>query len=132
MTPTSIAWKQNIIVDEFVKCNEPYYSENERVLVTGNYAMFYDNFGVIPHEKYFYIPTNEYSAFPEPVDSHVASILSGVNDVIIIMGSSGEKEIYPETGKSSEIKEFLDSHYDLLHYEEDGRSSATMYGKKRN
>ncbi len=124
--------KQNITVDEFVKCNEPYYSENERVLVTVNCTMFYDAFGVIPHEKYFYIPGNEYSAFPEPVDSHVASILSGVNDVIIIMGSSGEKEIYPETGKSSEIKEFLDSHYDLLHYEEDGRSSAAMYGKKRN
>lgn len=123
--------KQNITVDEFVKCNEPYYSENERVLVTVHGAMFYEAFGVIPQEKYFYTPSNEYSAFPEAVDSHVASILSGVNDVIIVITLGGEKGIYPETGKSTEIQEFLDSYYDLLHYEEDGKRSAAMYGKKR-
>lgn len=112
-----------------MKCNEPYYSENERVLVTVHGAMFYEAFGVIPQEKYFYTPSNEYSAFPEAVDSHVASILSGVNDVIIVITLGGEKGIYPETGKSTEIQEFLDSYYDLLHYEEDGKRSAAMYGK---
>ncbi len=94
--------------------------------------MFYDNFGVIPHEKYFYIPTNEYSAFPKPVDSHVASILSGVNDVIIVMRFGGGKKFILRQEKALRYKNFLTAIMILLHYEEDRRRSAAMYAKKRN
>lgn len=102
-------------IDEFVKRNQPYHSENERVLVTHR-SMFYNVLGVIPQEKYFYIPSNKYDIFPEPRDAQVASILSGVNDVIIVVRRKGENDIYPETGKSREINEVLEQKYDLLYY----------------
>lgn len=115
--------------EDYMKCNEPYYSNNERVLVTGK-AIFYNALEVIPQEKYFYIPSNKYSVFPEPRDAQVASILSGVNDVIIAVLPEGESEIYPETGKSKEIQQFLDSNYNILLKDE--KNNITMYGKKRN
>lgn len=123
---------KNVDAQKFVKYNEPYYSKNERVLVTGLNAIFYNTLGVIPQEKYFCVPSNKYSDFPDPVDSQIASILSGVNDVIIVVNSPEQKEIYPDTGKSREIQEFLNSRYDLLHYEESERQRIAMYGKKRS
>lgn len=113
---------------EFVKYNEPYYSENERLLVAGDMPLFYEKLGVMPQEKYFYIPASEYDVFPDPRDSQVASILSGVNDVIFAVCPEGESDIYPETGKSREIAEFLEANYDLLHY--DAGMNIWMYGRK--
>ena len=118
-----------------MKYNEPYYSENERVLITGIFPRLYNELGVIPQEKYFYIPSNGYEKFPEPRDSQAASILSGLNDVIIIVRRKGEDDIYPETGKSREIREVLERQYDLLYYRDElyynDSLNAAMYGKKR-
>ena len=115
-------------IDEFVKRNQPYHSENERVLVTHNQSMFYNAFGVMPQEKYFYIPGTHYDVFPEPRDSQAASIISGVNDVVIVAYDKGE--IYPEAGRSGEIRDTLEKQYDLLYRDADMHIS--MYGKKRN
>ena len=72
--------KQPLSLDEamkeFVRCNEPYSLVNESVLVSGNYAVMYLALGVVPQEKYFYVPATKYEAFPEPVDHQVSSILS--------------------------------------------------------
>ena len=115
--------------EEYIRCNESYYSEDEKVLVTGNHAVFYNILGVTPHLKYFYIPSNSYDAYPEPVDSQITSILSGENDVIIIVYKDGEDEIYPEAGKGPEIKHVLDTSYDILY--DDKRNNAVMFGRKR-
>lgn len=129
----AVLGRQMLVFDDFVKYNEPYYSPNERVLVTNNFTHLYNALGVIPQEKYFYIPANNYEMFPEPRDSQTASILSGVNDVIIVVRRKGENDIYPETGKSREISEVLEQKYDLLYYKHfNDNTNAAMYGKKRN
>ena len=112
---------------QLIKSNEPYYSEDEKILVTGiHYAKIYSILNVIPHEKYFYIPAGRYEDFPDALDSQAASIISGINDVIII--TQADREIYPETGRSKEIKQVLESKYNLLFYDE--KSNMAMYGRK--
>ena len=121
--------RQALSLDEFVRCNEPYSSEDERVLVSRNYAAMYVVLGVTPREKYFYVPATEYEAFPDPIDSQVSSILSGVNDVIVIKYKDDERDIYPESGRRGEIKAFLEENYNLLCYDE--REKLAMFGRKR-
>ena len=114
--------------DEYVPHNEKYYSESERVLVTGNYVRIYILLGVIPQEKYFYTPATDYKIFPEPVDAQVSSILRGENDVIVITYTNPEHEVYPESGRSAEINQLLATQYDLLYYDE--HNNTAMYGRK--
>ncbi len=114
---------------DFIKCNEPYYSENEKVLATGINVRLYNILGVTPHMKYFYVPASDYEVFPEPVDSQVASIISGENDVIFIKYVDDTRTVYPESGKAQEIMATLAAKYDLLHYDE--ASNTAMYGRKR-
>lgn len=119
-----------IDLDKFIMKNKDYYSENEKVLITGtHYAKFYNLFGVIPHEKYFYIPASRYEIFTEPVDSQIDSIVSGINDVIIVTYDS-KGTIYPESGRTDEINHALNSMYDLLHY--DSHNNIAMYGRKKD
>lgn len=119
-----------IDLDKFIVKNKDYYSENEKVLITGtHYAKFYNLFGVIPHEKYFYIPATKYEIFTDPIDSHIDSIVSGINDVIIVTYNS-KGTIYPEAGRTDEINHALNSMYDLLHY--DSQNNIAMYGRKKN
>ena len=131
--PSSIMLKLGkslVSYEQYIKNNEPYYSEDERVLVTGNFAKLYNVLGVIPHDKYFYVPGTNYEVFTDPVDAQVASILSGENDVILVKYNDEKHEIYPETGRSEEITETLSRKYDLLYYDE--KNNVAMYGKKRD
>ena len=124
VTPAYIGW------DKFIEKNRDYYSENEKVLITGtHYAKFYNLFGVIPHDRYFYIPATRYGIFTEPVDSQIDSIVSGTNDVIIVTYDS-KGTVYPEAGRTDEINHALNSMYDLLHY--DSKNNIAMYGRKKN
>lgn len=121
--------KRSILMTGYIKCNEAYHSENERLLVTRNGARFYNELGVIPSEKYFYIPAVSYEIFPDPIDSHINSIISGVNDVIIVSYQKGSKDIYPQAGRDEEIKDVLERLYDLLYFDE--KNNIAMYGLKR-
>lgn len=122
------------IQQRFLKYNEPYHSATERLLVVREWALIYDALGVIPQEKYFYVPSSEYDVFTDPRDAQATSIISGVNDVIFVGFRNPEEsvdypEIFPETGRSDEIRETLSNQYILLHYDEKMR--IAMYGKKR-
>ena len=117
-----------IPIAKIIEYNKPYYSENEMVLVTGINADIYNRLGLTPQEKYFYTPALSYQAFPDAADAQAASIISGINDVIIIPYGNGSDKIYPETGRSEEIKQVLESKYNLLFYDE--KSNTAMYGRK--
>ena len=109
----------------FVEYNRKYYSEHEKVLVTGNFAEFYNRLGVIPHEKYFFVPASDYEIFPEPRNSQAQSIISGVNDVIVI---TTPENYFQETGMAEEINDVLSKNYELLYH--DGKNNISMYGRK--
>ncbi len=109
--------------NEYVLHNEKYYSPDEKVLCTGAGAELYNRLGVIPSQKYFYIPSNRYENFPDPVDAQAESIISGVNDIIITTPN-----VYPETGRTAEINEVLEKNYILLYHDE--RRNIDMYGRK--
>ncbi|MBQ3446143.1 MAG: hypothetical protein IJG37_00685, partial [Synergistaceae bacterium] len=87
-----LAGRKFMRMDEFVSRNEPYHSENERVLVTGNRAEFYERFGVIPQEKYFYV-LGSFGDFSAPTEAYISSILSGVNDVVVAVYPKDRGEI---------------------------------------
>ena len=63
-------------VNEFTTLYNEKYSNIKTVLAVNNNAVIYNSFGVIPQDKYFYLPSISYSKFPEPVDSQAESILS--------------------------------------------------------
>ena len=69
------------IVDEY----NDLHLEDATVIVSGNNARYYNEFGVIPKEKYFYIPAISYNEYPYAIDSQVSSIMSGENDVVILV-----------------------------------------------
>ena len=112
-------------MEPFIEHNNKYYSEHEKVLVTGNSAGFYNRLGVIPHDKYFYVPASNYETFPEPRNSQAESIISGVNDVIII---TTPENYFQETGKTEKINEVLSKNYELLYHDE--KNNIFMYGRK--
>ena len=117
-------------IEQIMKCNESYHYDDEKVLVTKiHYAKLYNYLAATPHEKYFYTPAIPYSVFPDPVNAQAESIISGTNDVVIVVYDNDSREIYSETDRSSEIKHVLETQYDLLYYAEE--NNIAMYGKKR-
>lgn len=112
----------HINMKPFIEQNNKYYSENEKVLVTGNVVEFYNRLGIIPHKKYFYIPAGGYEKFPDPADSQVDSIISGENDVIIA------NTYFAQSGRAGEIKEALAKFYVLLYHDE--KNNIALYGRK--
>ena len=111
---------------KFVEYNKPYYSEHEKVIVTGiHHAKLYNMLGVTPHIKYFYIPSNEYEVFPDARDAQAESILSGENDVIIIDHPDGT---YPNVRRPQEVARVLEEQYTLLWHDQESRLS--MFGRK--
>ena len=108
------------VFDDFPVIN----TENKRVLVTGNRAAYYVKFGIIPREKYYFLPSLQYDKFPEPVDSQAESILSNVNDMIFYTGGSDAR--FAQTGRLDLIHETLAKNYDLLMTHNDTK----IYGKK--
>ena len=110
----------------FVEYNAPYYSEHEKVLVTGiHYARVYNLLGVTPHLKYFYAPATDYDIFPDALDAQAESILSGENDVIIIEYEDG---ISPKVRRPQEIARMLEEEYIFLWYDRDNKRA--MFGRK--
>ena len=57
--------------------------DDKNVIVLENVCEFYVYNGIIPQEKYFYIPGSFYKTFSLPIDSQIASVINGRNDMLI-------------------------------------------------
>ena len=114
-------------VNEFSTLYKQKYSNKKAVLAVNNNAVIYNSFGVIPQEKYFYIPSISYSKFPEPIDSQAESILSGRNDIVVIKYRDYKKKKIFQTSKyDTQIKTYLKKNYTLV----DENKYMEMYIKK--
>lgn len=101
-------------VNEFTTLYNEKYSNIKTVLAVNNNAVIYNSFGVIPQDKYFYLPSISYSKFPEPVDSQAESILSCRNDIIIVKYKNYKKKQIFQTDKyDDQVKECLNQNYKL-------------------
>lgn len=84
------------------------------VLVTNNLSICYNEFDVIPEEKYFYIPFISYDIYPDAIDAQKESILEGRNKVLIINYSDySTKMIFPEGEYNKELLNYIDENYYL-------------------
>ena len=129
---------RNAGMEQFIKYNEPYYSDNEKVLVTGNNAVMYNLLGVIPQEKYFYTPLmkimktgdniQEYD-FYEAIESQITSIISGDNDVVIVTKNE-RGDIFSASERGEKAQEVLNSKYTLLYIYHGEYQDSYMYGRK--
>ena len=114
-------------VNEFSTLYKQKYSNKKAVLAVNNNAVIYNSFGVIPQEKYFYIPSISYSKFPEPIDSQEESILSGRNDIVVIKYRDYKKKKIFQTSKyDTQVKNYLKKNYTLV----DENKYMEMYIKK--
>ena len=101
--------------DELARLYKEKYSDLKNVLAVNNNATIYNKFDVLPQEKYFYIPAVRYKKFPEPIDSQAASILSGKNDVVILVYDNYKKKrIFQTTKYDKQIIEYLAEEYTMV------------------
>lgn len=91
--------------------------ETASVLSTGNNADMYINLGILPKEKYFYIPSISYSSFPDAIDSQVSSIINNDIDILIINGNNGHS-IYGIDTIDPLVWSALDSRYHIIYDDE--------------
>lgn len=88
---------------------------DKEILVTGNHTKYYNRLGMIPSERYFYIPGTAYEKFPDAIDAQVNSILSIKNDILVVFYENyGEKIIYSDTSKNEQISDILNHKYQKL------------------
>ena len=101
--------------DELARLYKEKYSDLKNVLAVNNNATIYNKFDVLPQEKYFYIPAVSYKKFPEPIDSQAASILSGKNDVVILVYDNYKKKrIFQTSRYDKQIIEYLEEEYTMV------------------
>ena len=101
--------------DELARLYKEKYSNLKNVLAVNNNATIYNKFDVLPQEKYFYIPAIRYDKFPEPIDSQAASVLSGKNDVVILVYHNYKKKRIFQTPKyDKQITEYLAEKYTMV------------------
>lgn len=101
--------------DELARLYKEKYSDLKNVLAVNNNATIYNKFDVLPQEKYFYIPAVSYKKFPEPIDSQAASILSGKNDVVILVYDNYKKKrIFQTSRYDKQIIEYLAEEYTMV------------------
>ena len=101
--------------DELARLYKEKYSDLKNVLAVNNNATIYNKFDVLPQEKYFYIPAVSYKKFPEPIDSQAASILSGKNDVVILVCDNYKKKrIFQTSRYDKQIIEYLAEEYTMV------------------
>lgn len=101
--------------DELARLYKEKYSDLKNVLAVNNNATIYNKFDVLPQEKYFYIPAIGYDEFSEPVDSQAASVLSGKNDVVILVYNNYKKKrIFQTSRYDKQIIEYLAEEYIMV------------------
>lgn len=89
--------------------------KDEKILVTWNHASYYNRLGMMPSEKYFYIPGTDYKEFPDAIEAQVNSILSAKNDILVIFYEDyGNKIIYSDCSKNTQLLETLNNSYNKI------------------
>lgn len=93
--------------------------ENPSLLATGNVVGFYHASGIIPANRFFYIPSIPYKTWADPINEQTASIISGEPDFVIIeyYGEASDGMIFQIEEIDRQLKEAL-CRYQLL-YESD-------------
>ena len=87
------------------------------VLSTGNNADIYIKLGVLPKEKYFYVPSISYELFPDAIDSQVSSIINSNIDILVINGNNSHS-IYEIDEIDSLLWSTLSSSYHIIYNDE--------------
>ncbi len=90
---------------------------DKNVIVLENVCAFYVYNGIIPQEKYFYIPASSYKIFPLPIDSQIASVINGENDVLIARRRNlviSPDNLYAESEKFNALKNTLENEYAMI------------------
>ena len=91
--------------------------ETASVLSTGNNADIYVKLGVLPKEKYFYVPSISYELFPDAIDSQVSSIINSSIDILVINGNNSHS-IYEIDEIDSLLWSTLSSSYHIIYNDE--------------
>lgn len=91
--------------------------ETASVLSTGNNADIYVKLGVLPKEKYFYVPSISYELFPDAIDSQVSSIINSSIDILVINGNNSHS-IYEIDEIDSLLWSAISSSYHIIYNDE--------------
>ena len=85
-----------------------------KVLALSNNASFYNELGVYPPIKYFYLPAVPYAVFPDAADSQFKAIMDGTFDVIITCYGNGGYYIFDNAEYDSNLYDYLQRKYDNI------------------
>jgi hypothetical protein len=120
--------------DDYEACariKNEYYPLSNKVLVTGGNAQFYEEMNVVPVLKYPFILSMSYEDFPDTYEEQLGSIISGVDDVVVLPNKGYDPEqIVPvyDGLYEKEIEAALDQYYRLVYYGE--TTGNRMYVRK--
>ncbi|MBR1383406.1 MAG: hypothetical protein IJ555_06295 [Ruminococcus sp.] len=116
------AWAK--LIDDYSE----HFDPEDKMLVMGNRAVYYNVLEKLPEEKYFYIPDINNNAFSEPLDAQMNALKSGKYDVVFVpLIFSSDISFKEDINK--ELHEILHSDYDkwITNYE----MQVVIYEKKR-
>ena len=91
--------------------------DDKNVIVLENVCEFYVYNGIIPQEKYFYIPGSFYKTFSLPIDSQIASVINGKNDVLITRRRNlviSPYNLYAESENFNALINTLENEYAMI------------------
>lgn len=101
--------------DSMASLYKEQYGSKKKMLAVNNKSMFYNKFGLVPENQFFYLPAADSEIFPDGVNSQAESVLSGENDILIISYRDyGKKQIFPGGIKNKEILRYLEKDYDMV------------------
>lgn len=92
---------------------EKDYPDETNLLVANGSAWYYARFGLVPEEKFFYLPTVRYSVFPDAIDAQAEAVRDGRPDILILEWLSREYQIaMPEGARNEDVLAGLAEHYE--------------------
>ena len=92
---------------------EKDYPDETNLLVANGSAWYYARLGLVPEEKFFYLPTVRYSVFPDAIDAQAEAVRDGRPDILILEWLSREYQIaMPEGAWNEEVLAGLAEHYE--------------------
>ena len=81
---------------------ETDYPGIQNILVADGSPWYYARLNVVPEERFFYLPTIDYDAFPDAADAQADAILNGVAEAVIVEWSYPEGKIWLQNGARNE------------------------------
>ena len=83
-----------------------------KLLALDNNAFLYNELGVYPPIKYFYLPAVTYEVYPEAADSQYSAIMDGTFDVIISCYKNEGHYLYGNGEYDANVYDYLQREYD--------------------